>query len=340
MTKHTPPLISVILPVYNCAAYVSDTIYSILNQTIQDFEILVIDDCSTDNTVDIIQNFEDKRIFILLKKQNMGLIDSLNIGFKQAKGKYIARMDGDDINHLQRFEKQLNILQNNSGIKVCGCWLQEFGDRDKIIKHKEFHDQIVASLLVSCSMSLGSVMMCKEWSSSFKFDSTKKHVEDYDLWSRVSWEGKLYNIQEVLYFYRRHNSQVSRLFLSLQREGDIKIKLFLFKKIKFDRNKYTDCFIEKMLSETQVITVKDFKKYREWLGNIIKLNQKQRVFEPTEFKKVMHEMQTALIFKIYFKDTNIGITKNWRMKALYYLPYDQFIMVIKSKVKEIFKRKR
>ena len=121
MTKNSPPLISVILPVYNCAAFISDTMHSILNQTIQDFEIIVIDDCSTDNTVDVIQKFDDKRIFILLKKQNMGLIDSLNIGFKQANGKYIARMDGDDINHLERFEKQLNILQNNSDIKVCGC---------------------------------------------------------------------------------------------------------------------------------------------------------------------------------------------------------------------------
>ena len=191
------PLISVVLPVYNVAPYLKESLDSILNQTIQDFEIIFIDDCSTDNTIEIATSYHDSRIKILSKTENKGLIDSLNIGFKAANGKYIARMDGDDISDLKRFEKHLFILENNPEIKVCGSWLQAFGKDDKIIKHKENHEQILVNMMLHCSMSLGAVMLDRVWAEGECFNEEKKHVEDYDFWSRVIWKGKLYNIQEV-----------------------------------------------------------------------------------------------------------------------------------------------
>ena len=172
------PLIAVVLPVYNVAPYLKEAVDSILNQTIQDFEVIIIDDCSTDKTIEVANTFNDSRIKIITKEKNKGLIDSLNIGFKTAKGKYIARMDGDDISDLKRFEKQLNVLENNPEIKVCGCWLQAFGNNDEIIKHKEHHEQILVNMMVHCSMSLGAVMIDRTWVKDECFNEEKKHVEE------------------------------------------------------------------------------------------------------------------------------------------------------------------
>ncbi|MHB1148702.1 MAG: glycosyltransferase family 2 protein, partial [Lutibacter sp.] len=88
------PLISVVLPVFNCANYIEEAINSILNQTFKDFELIIIDDASTDNTLIVIQKFTDARIKIITKEQNLGLVHSLNFGFEIAQGKYIARLDG------------------------------------------------------------------------------------------------------------------------------------------------------------------------------------------------------------------------------------------------------
>ncbi len=331
------PLISVVLPVYNVAPYFKEALDSILNQTIQDFEILVIDDCSTDNTIEIANSYQDARIKILSKTENKGLIDSLNIGFKAATGKYIARMDGDDINVLDRFEKQLQILENNLQIKACGCWLKEFGFSNKIIKHKQKHDEIVARLLVSCPMSLGAVMLEKEWALNFKFDETKVHVEDYDFWARSAWNGKLYNIQEVLYFYRVHKSQVSTIHNTSQKLGDVHIKIYLLKKLDYNASKYKDSLLEKMLYLKEHFTVKEFSLYLKFLKEIIKLNKKQRVFDTVELKKVVNEIKNQLIFKIYFQDSGLGITKKWRQSALFKMSFEDIIKVLFLKSKEKLK---
>lgn len=337
------PLISVVLPVYNVGNYINEALDSIFNQTIQDFEILIIDDCSTDNTLEVVHSYNDDRIVIITKEKNKGLIDSLNIGFKAATGKYIARMDGDDINVQDRFEKQLQILENNLQIKACGCWLKEFGFSNKIIKHKQNHDEIVARLLVSCPMSLGAVMLEKEWALNFKFDETKVHVEDYDFWARSAWNGKLYNIQEVLYFYRVHKSQVSTIHNTSQKLGDVHIKIYLLKKLDYNASKYKDSLLEKMLYLKEHFTVKEFSLYLKFLKEIIKLNKKQRVFDTVELKKVVNEIKNQLIFKIYFQDSGLGINKRWRKRALLKMsPQDVlriFVLKLKEKIK-VWSRKK
>ena len=118
------PKISVLMPVYNCELYVQEAIDSILNQTFIDFELLIIDDCSTDKTVEIINNYADKRIKLTTKPHNTGLTNSLNYGLSIAQGQYIARMDGDDVSVLDRFEKQVKFLDTNPDIILCGTWYQ------------------------------------------------------------------------------------------------------------------------------------------------------------------------------------------------------------------------
>lgn len=331
------PLISVVLPVYNVAPYLKEALNSILNQTIQDFEIIIIDDCSTDNTVEIANSYNDERLKVILKAENKGLIDSLNVGFKAATGKYIARMDGDDISDLMRFEKQLNILEKNPEIKVCGSWLQAFGDNNNIIKHKEHHEQILVNMMIHCSMSLGSVMLDRDWAKNEYFYEEKKHVEDYDFWSRVIWKGKFYNIQEVLYYYRIHEKQVSSTYNEIQRKGDVPIKLVFFKKLNYNQDKFQNIFLLKMFMQNEIFSISELVLIFEWFSILKKQNQKLKIYMQSEFNQVIEYYRKDLVYKIYFHSNFCGINKKWRIIALSKLSFSDLLFVLKLKIKEKLK---
>lgn len=331
MKNSNPPLISVVLPVYNVAPYIEEAINSILNQTIQDFEILAIDDCSTDDTVAIIEALKDDRIKIIRKNQNKGLIDSLNIGFDASKGKYIARMDGDDINVPQRFEKQLEILENNPTIKACGCWYQCFGANTSILSFNETHKEIQAHLLISNPMGLCASLLDRKAYESFRFSTDKIHVEDYDFWARTAWECPMYNIQETLYHYRVHTDQISTKYKPIQLQGDIQIKLSLFKKLKYNEAVYNDGLISKLLYSNQSFTIQELKSVLDWFNELLRNNNKLDVFDHLEFKKVIFKIRRKLLFEMFFTNNREGIDYNLRKKIFQAVPFSEKVFVLKKK---------
>lgn len=328
------PLISVVLPVYNVEPYIKECMDSILNQTIQDFEVIVIDDCSTDSTVAIVESYNDDRISIIKKEKNKGLIDSLNLGFRLAKGKYLARVDGDDINVLNRFEKQLLFLESNPDVDLCGTWANEFDGNERVLKYKESHNQIVAELLIKSPICHPSVMLRRQRYLSFSFDKSKKHVEDYDFWARTAWDCKMHNLQEVLYYYRVHGKQVSSLYNHIQKEHDIGIKLDLFKKIQYDQVVFSDRLITKILLFDQYFKVRELALFFKWLNNLKVVNKKEKVFDHPELINVLAIIKNQLLNKIYFKKSNLGITKFWRLRALFHLGFHDIKYVLKIKGRE------
>lgn len=331
------PLLSVLITTFNVEKYIKEAIDSVLQQTIQDFELVIVDDGSLDKTVHVIESILDTRIKLLKNSSNLGRVKSLNIAFKEAKGKYITIVDGDDINVLNRFEKQLFVLENNSEIKVCGSWYEEFGFSNKVIKHSEFHDIIKAKMLLSCSMTFGGSMFERKLVEDFRFDETKLHVEDYDFWARIVWSGQFYNIQEVLYYYRIHKSQVSTLYNDVQKRNDIDIKLFLFKKTGYDTTTFSDAFVKKMLYLGDYFTVDEFALFLKWFQEIKKVNKPNKVYLPDELEKVLHILKSSLVYNIYFRSNFCGIDKKWRFQALTKLSFSDLLFVLKLKIKEKMK---
>jgi glycosyltransferase involved in cell wall biosynthesis len=134
MTLKNPvsPLISVILAVYNGEKEISESIFSILHQTFKQFELIVIDDCSTDNTYKLLQSIHDPRIKLIQNDTNLGLAKSLNKAIKKASGQFIARQDSGDVSFPDRFEKQIAILQSNSNIGLIGLYLYSRDNNNKI----------------------------------------------------------------------------------------------------------------------------------------------------------------------------------------------------------------
>ena len=337
MDKKTP-LVSVIITTFNVEKYIKEAIDSVLQQTIQDFELIILDDGSSDTTVHVIESIVDERIKFLKNKVNIGRVKSLNLAFNEAKGEYITIVDGDDINVLNRFEKQLEVLQKNDDIKVCGSWYEEFGFSNKIIKHSEFHDVIKAKLLLGCSMTFGGSMFERKLVQNFTFDESKTHVEDYDFWARLVWSGKFYNIQEVLYYYRIHKSQVSTLYNDVQKHNDIEIKLTLFKKTGYNTTMFADHFVKKMLYQKSSFTVNEFSLFLKWLQEIYNLNKKRKVYSSQELVKVLNIIRSSLIFNIYFNPSFCEINKKWRIEALRKLSFSDLFYVLKLKIKEKTKK--
>lgn len=227
------PLVSVIMPVYNAEKYLPEAIESILNQTYTNFEFLIFDDASTDKSFSIIENYalEDRRIICTKSKQNMGYVKHLNQGIKMAKGKYIARMDADDISCKRRLEKQIDFIECHLDVGVCGSWYKPLINRKEvnIAKLPTNHDDIIARLLWASPFAHPTIMMRKNILDKFNYLYNEAYLpaEDYDLWVRLSAVTKFANLPEPLLIYRIHEGQVSRQKLKLAFELRKKIILEL-----------------------------------------------------------------------------------------------------------------
>ncbi|GHU83754.1 glycosyl transferase [Bacteroidia bacterium] len=204
--------ISIVMPVYNADAYLAESIQSILNQTLVDFELIIIDDGSTDNTTQIVRSFSDIRIVLLRNEHDF--IGSLNLGIKQAKGKYIARMDADDAMLPNRLQVQYDFMEQNQTIDVCGSWAEIFGDGDGLLRTPIEHKQIVAIMLLYNPMIHPSVIMrrsvLKYLRKPYKRDYPA--AEDYKLWIDLAGKGARFaNIPQVLLRYRQSPNQVTKI---------------------------------------------------------------------------------------------------------------------------------
>jgi len=213
------PLVTVLMPVHNGEAFVADAIESILDQTFRDFECLIIDDGSTDRSVAIIEGYGDSRIRLVRNEQQIELIRTLNRGLELARGKYVARMDADDISLPERLERQVGFLQANPGVGACGTWVVAMGDREgEIWGCPESAEEIRCRLLFGAALAHPSVCMRRDAFARHRlqFDEAYPHAEDYQLWRRASEIFPLANIGEVLLRYRIHAGSVSRTRLQEQ----------------------------------------------------------------------------------------------------------------------------
>jgi glycosyltransferase involved in cell wall biosynthesis len=295
------PKITVLMPVYNCELYIQEAVDSILNQTFTDFEFLIIDDASSDSTVSLIKKYNDPRIQLIEKPINTGYTNSLNLGLQLAKGKYIARMDGDDISLLERFAKQVAFLEANPAVILCGTWYSIIGS-DRIVKVPESHDAIKVALLKGNCLAHPSVMIRKRSLEVFStvYDVSKEPAEDYDLWVRLVMEGKLYNLQEVLLDYRTHSNQVTKKHSDKQKDSVMKTKRNLFNFLELDLLPDEELVLNKVLNNGAAINFNDIYIFKKLQNKLLASNRKI-IFEPIGFKKSILDFETIIINSYFLK---------------------------------------
>jgi glycosyltransferase involved in cell wall biosynthesis len=200
----------VLMPVYNCAPYVATALNSILTQTCPDFEVVIIDDGSTDDTVQVIREIDDTRVRLIQKPRNTGITDSLNMGLAIAEGQFIARMDGDDISVNTRLEEQIALLEQEPSVVLCGSWMQTFST-DEIVRVPADHDEIKTTMLLWNCVMHPTVMIRNSFlrDNNLQYNKLLEPAEDYDLWVRMIQKGRFHNIPRALVMHRVHDRQTS-----------------------------------------------------------------------------------------------------------------------------------
>ncbi len=216
------PKVSVLLPVHNAAVYLTEAVESILGQTISDFELICIDDGSTDGSPAILQGFaaQDERVR-LVRREHRGLIAALNEGLRIARAPLVARMDADDISLPERLELQYRRFQLDANLWVLGTAEERI---DAAGQRRGRHpvvsgcDAVAKALRENCIIRHPSVMMRRDPIQEIGgYRPAYKHAEDYDLWLRVSEHGKLDNLDVVALRYRMHSGSVSERHTVRQR---------------------------------------------------------------------------------------------------------------------------
>lgn len=212
-TNSDEPLISVVLPAYNGARHLAAAIESVLNQTFSDFQLVVVDDGSTDNTWQIVQSFADPRIIAIRHRENLGLVGALCTGLSAGNSPLVARHDQDDLSMPTRFERQVDFLSRRPDVALLGTWARVIGTGSETnlryvpqLHHAADETIIRWLLLWNNPFVHGSVMFRRtamERVGGYSADEALTPPEDYELWSRIASELVVANIPEELVVYRQ-----------------------------------------------------------------------------------------------------------------------------------------
>lgn len=238
VVEQKTPIVSVLMPTYNCEAYVDEAIQSILNQEFQDFELLLLHKKSNDKSLEIIEKKikSDLRARII-DCSDLNLSDTLNYGLTLAKGIYIARMDADDVSTKNRFNEQIRCLEQNS-LDICGSHVLQINESGKLLDAKIMPlspENIAIRLAYGVPFAHGSVLMRREFinKNDLKYDSAGI-AEDYSLWIKFFYrKAKMGNANEFLFKYRVLDSSAS---VRLGKENRLACKKLRKEYIKVNKN--------------------------------------------------------------------------------------------------------
>lgn len=285
--------LAVLLPTYNAAFYLKESIDSILNQTYTDFDLYIYDDCSIDNTYEVISGYSDSRIFYRKNDENYGIAKTLNRGLEELlpNYEYIARMDADDWSFRERFEKQLKYLDENQEITMCGTqgyWMKDMSQNPVTAwEYPVNYEYLKCYLLFGASFGHSSVIFRSNHfkNYSLKYNETLKTSQDYDLWTQMVSIGlKVANLPDFLMKYRILENSNHRLINHKEKHIEINTKIISNYWSKFNivltpQQVYNYYFEDKVGFKSEfvaklIILIEAFNKL--YLDNAQSLNSKDR----------------------------------------------------------------
>ena len=208
-----PPRVTVLMTVYNGASFIRESVSSILAQSYSDFELVVVDDASTDGSGELVAALSDSRIRLVSNDHNIGLTKSLNRGLSISSGVFVARQDADDISHADRLVLQVAYLDANPATSVVGSWYRKIGSAGELLGERKLPAEpaeLAWAMLFYCPLLHSAVMFRRaDVAAVSGYDASFTYAEDYDLWSRLSRHCRLANLPRVLVDYRQSPSTMT-----------------------------------------------------------------------------------------------------------------------------------
>lgn len=356
--------ISVVMPTYNTQiSILKEAVDSILNQTFSDFEFIIIDDGSANDTYEYLKSIPDKRIKIIKNDTNIGITKSLNIGFRAAKGKYIARMDSDDIAFPDRFEKQYAFMESHPDVFVCGSKAIFFKDMalpdikpaEQTKKQYTFIKKTdsrrkESTEIVNCKvedMESYRVRMIftnpgplhptaffnheKLIQYHIEYNEELVYAQDYDLWMRISSFGQICTLPEVLLYYRVHSGQISKEHREKQIECDQMTQRKLLEQL-LDKVSEEDLSFHYKHSSGYYSNAKISPRAIQWYGRILTANRERKIYDHKKLVQYIDRIKTSLILQTFTQD----MRKSEKVRLLFqYIPFSTalktIVRIIKTK---------
>jgi glycosyltransferase involved in cell wall biosynthesis len=285
------PCVSVVLPVYNVAPYIEETIASILKQTFTDFELLVLDDCSTDDTAARVKAIDDQRLRFIQNPQNLGRAGTDNAALPYVRGRYIAKMDGDDLCHPERLARQVAFLEKYPEINVVGSWMQNFGASTYLNRYPE--KPVDAQVLTLFTLPTGnpSVMLRTRLlrEGGMQYDATLRQTEDYDFFARYVRELRLASLTQALISYRVPPDATKTSILTERATvaNDVRERLLRTWGVSQQpRDMQIHNVVAMVGSPLGDISLDEVE---EWLLRLIQYNAEQPLFEPAALRRGLGE---------------------------------------------------
>lgn len=283
------PLVSVIMANYKTKIeYLKEAIESILNQTYTNFELIIIDDCSQDESVEYIQSLSDSRIVVMINEKNSGPAVSRNKGIDASKGKYIAVMDSDDISLPNRLQVEVDYMENNPDVIVCGSWFEKFGVenyvRKPVIDDFEIYRCQLLFSNTPTTLCSPSAMIRKSMLDEhrIRYDESLLKTEDYGLWVDCSKVARFHIIKEVLVKYRTHAQQTSIKDFSEQDKYSDLISRRQLQSLGIDYREE-----EKRWRFDVVKNRNDYMNFYSWINQIIYYNNDKGFYDTSTLKKYL-----------------------------------------------------
>jgi len=287
------PTVTVLMPIHNGEAYLSEAVDSILRQSLRDFELLIVDDASTDESVSIIARYKDPRIRLLQSSERLKLSGALNLGLDHARGDYVARMDSDDISLPRRLEIQVRHMNRHSEIGMCGTWIRNFGGPSRaVLKRPVGCEEIRAFTLVDTPFAHPTVMLRRNLMDRYqlRFDDSYYPTEDFELWTRAMRCFRVENLPQVLLRYRVHGRSLTGADWSKMDEQAVRVIARQFQALSIETTPDTLRFHRELCMGRVNMSAETLSKADAWLEQIRVANAQAHVFDPDALAKVLSDI--------------------------------------------------
>lgn len=296
------PKVSVIIPLYNKAAYVKEAIDSILAQTFCDFEIIIVDDASSDGGAEIVKTINDSRIRFYQNTENLGTAATANKLIRLSRGEYIIRLDADDIAPKDRLRLQVEFMDKHPNIGVSSGYIQCFGSDKNLWKVPLSDKEIKAGYLFTVPICQGASIIRKEVliNNNIEYNDISKYIgEDRVLWFRLRNITDFGNIDKVLLYYRRGEQNIARDTRFDKVQIRKKIYSFFFKELEIEVNEEElniHSFNDKIYDSG--FTSDNIKHYHKWLDKLLRINNERNLFPVKEFENYTKQAWDQLFYRL------------------------------------------
>lgn len=290
------------MPVYNGEQFLEEAIDSILDQTFNDFEFLIINDGSTDKSKEIIKSYNDPRIRYFENKTNLGITAARNIGLTQAQGEYLAIIDCDDVAYPSRFEEQVEFLDQNTDVSMVASWaeiemLNVHGDIVHSVLKTDAPNHKIPALLLFSNFFIQSTIMLRKSDIPVGGYRDFDPAEDYDLWTRLTAHKAAYLIRKPLVRYRIHDKNVTNIENTKQEMQCRRVLKYQLEKLGLRLDDEELKFHRKLGLAKEQFELSSLRRAEKWMVNIIAANEVTKIFNASALMEVVEDLWFSICIK-------------------------------------------